>query len=143
MPLPVPASPSSGVDVGPGPRQTGLPKIMSTRWARLAGWPAGTGSGRDGVVLLQARGARSAARSGSEVEEPGWFGQLQGGPDGLVLRTGGRALRDGARAGGEGDEVQPVELVVQGAPGLSGAGLGHADEQQGQPAELDVGADAV
>src|SRR3954470_7929975 len=116
---------------------------MSTRWARLAGSPGRTGSGRDGVVLLQARGARSAVRSGGEVEEAGRFGQLQGGPDGLVLGAGGRAMHDGAGVAGEGDQVQPVKLVVQGAPVLSGAGLRHPDEQQGQPAELDVGADTV
>jgi hypothetical protein len=39
--------------------------------------------------------------------------------------------------------VHPVEFVAQVAPGVAGGVLGDADEQQGEPAQLDVGADAV
>jgi hypothetical protein len=39
--------------------------------------------------------------------------------------------------------VHPVEFVSQVAPGVAGGGLGDPDEQQRQPAQLDVGADAV
>jgi hypothetical protein len=39
--------------------------------------------------------------------------------------------------------VEPVELGADARPGASGGGFGDADEQQGQPAEQDVGADAL
>ena len=44
---------------------------------------------------------------------------------------------------GQGDLVHPVELVAEVAPGVAGVGLGDADEEQGQPAQQDVGADAA
>lgn len=61
-----------------------------------------------------------------------------------MLAGGGcGALRDPAVGGGEGDQVHPVEFVAQVAPGVAGGGLGDADEKQRQPAQLDVGVDAV
>ncbi len=63
--------------------------------------------------------------------------------DGLLAWGGHGALGDPAVGGGEGDQVHPVELMADVAPGLAGGGLGDPDEQQGQPAQLDVGADAV
>jgi hypothetical protein len=48
-----------------------------------------------------------------------------------------------AVAGGEGDQVHPVELVAGGAPGVAGGVLDDPDQQEGQPAQLDVPADAV
>ena len=53
------------------------------------------------------------------------------------------ALCDVAVGGGEGDQVHAVEFVAQGAPGVAGGGFGDAHQQQRQPAQLDVGADAV
>jgi len=38
---------------------------------------------------------------------------------------------------------QALEFGAQPVPGLAGGGLGDADQQQGEPAEQDVGADAV
>ena len=61
-----------------------------------------------------------------------------------MLAGGGRgALGDPAVGGGEGHQVHPVEFAPQVAPGVTGGGLGDPDEQQRQPAQLDVGADAV
>jgi hypothetical protein len=97
-------------------------------------------------VLLQcAAGLGSAAGLGlgGEVEEFRWFGQVKGVQDGLLAGGGRRALRDLAVGGGEGDQVHPVEFVPQVAPRVAGGGLGDPDEQQRQPAQLDVGADAV
>jgi hypothetical protein len=54
-----------------------------------------------------------------------------------------RALSDLAGVGGQGDQVHPVEFVADVAPGVAGGVLDHAQEQQRQPAQLDVGADAV
>ena len=39
--------------------------------------------------------------------------------------------------------MHAVEFVAQVAPGVAGAGFGDADEQQCQPTQLDVSADAV
>ena len=51
-----------------------------------------------------------------------------------------------AVGGGEGDQVHAVEFVAEVAPGVAGGVVGvvgDADQQQRQPAQLDVGADAV
>ncbi len=53
------------------------------------------------------------------------------------------ALGDGALGGAQGDQVQAFQLVAQVAPGVAGLGLGDAEQQQGQPAQLDVGLDAL
>lgn len=45
--------------------------------------------------------------------------------------------------GGERDEVHAVEFVAQVAPGVAGFGFGDAEQQQRQPAELDVRFDAA
>lgn len=55
----------------------------------------------------------------------------------------GGALGHGAGTGGQGDQVQTAELVADVAPGVVGGVLHDPDEQQCEPAELDVGADAV
>jgi hypothetical protein len=81
--------------------------------------------------------------AGCEVEVAGWFGQVEGGQDGLVAAGEGGALRDAAVGGGQGDQVHAVEFVTQVAPGVAGAGFGDPDEKQCQPTQLDVGADAV
>ena len=44
---------------------------------------------------------------------------------------------------GEGDGVYPAEFGGDAPPGLTGAALGDADEQQREPAQQHVGADAV
>ena len=53
------------------------------------------------------------------------------------------ALRDPAVFGGQGDQVQAVEFVAGVAPGVAGRVLDDPDEQQRQPAQLHVRADAV
>ena len=53
------------------------------------------------------------------------------------------ALGDGSRAGRKRDEVHAVQFVAEVAPRVAGLGLGDAEEQQREPAELDVGFDAV
>src|SRR5664279_5025292 len=65
--------------------------------------------------LFGSRGVCSAA-GGGEVEEPWWFGQLEGVQDGLLTGCPCRALGDGAVWGGQGDQVHPVQLVAQVAP---------------------------
>ncbi len=51
------------------------------------------------------------------------------------------ALGNTAVVGGEGDQVHPVEFVVEVATGVPGGVLD--DPEQGQQAQPDAGADAV
>lgn len=57
------------------------------------------------------------------------------GEGGGVLRAAGRA--------GECDEVQALHVQRDPSPRLVGLAFGDADQQEGQPAEQDVRADAV
>jgi hypothetical protein len=58
-----------------------------------------------GVVLLRDSGAERGSGTGLlveswlEVEESGWFGEVEGFPDLFLAGGGGRALRDGAVGG--------------------------------------------
>ena len=52
-------------------------------------------------------------------------------------------MGDLAGVGGQGDQVHPVEFAAGVAPGVAGGVLDHPQEQQREPAQLDVGADAV
>src|SRR5262249_38057828 len=61
-------------------------------------------------------------------------------PVGLGLGRLG-ALPGGAGGTGDGADVQLVEVVADVVPGAPGGGLSDADQQQGQPAQDDVGAD--
>ncbi len=98
---------------------------------RPAARPAGGLGGRDG------RGRRVQAG------EACGFGQLEGVQD--VALAGGElgALLAGAGGAGERAEVQALGLVADVAPGVAGFVLDDADQQQRQPAEQDVRADAV
>ena len=80
---------------------------------------------------------------GPEVAELSWFGDVERGEDSGLGLGGAGAAFDGAGGAGEGAEVHLVEVVVQVRPGVAGGVLGDADEQQGEPAQHDVGADAV
>jgi hypothetical protein len=63
----------------------------------------------------------------------------------LMLAVGGSVygdLPEQACGAGEGAQVEPVEPAAAGGPGAAGGGLDDPDEQQRQPAEDDVGADA-
>jgi hypothetical protein len=52
-------------------------------------------------------------------------------------------LRDGAGGVGEGDEAQAPEFERDAPPGLAGLAFGDADQQQREPREQDVRANAV
>ena len=71
--------------------------------------------------------------------------QPEGGQD-VALRLGRLGdLPEGPCGPGVGDRVQPLQLGADPlpGPGVPGSGLGDADQQQGQPAQQDVGADPV
>jgi hypothetical protein len=88
-------------------------------------------------------GPVSAGRGHREVEEPWGLGEFEGGQDGLLADGGGGALGDVAVGGGQGDQVHTVQFVADVAPGVAGGVLDHPDQQQCEPAQLDVGADPV
>ena len=53
------------------------------------------------------------------------------------------ALTECAGGAGEGPDVEAVEFAAQVRPGLAAGVLGDPGQEQGEPAEDDVGADAV
>jgi hypothetical protein len=53
------------------------------------------------------------------------------------------ALAEGAGGSGEGADGDAVELAAQFRPGAPGGVLGDAGEEQGEPAQEDVGADPL
>src|SRR5512135_2811394 len=61
----------------------------------------------------------------------------------LAGDTGLAATQFGAVGGGEGDQVHAVGFMPDVAPGAVGGVLDDPDQQQGEPAQLDVGADPV
>ncbi len=78
-----------------------------------------------------------------EVEVAAGFCQGERRED-LRLACGGCGpSRDASLRGLHGDEVHAVQLVTDVAPGVAGAVLDDADDQQREPAELDVASDPV
>src|SRR5215211_8086514 len=80
---------------------------------------------------------------GADVADLAGFCEVEGPEDAGLGGGGGGAPADGAGRSGEGAQVHAVELVAQVAPGVVAGGLGDADQQQGEPAQDHVGADAV
>ncbi len=92
-------------------------------------------AGRAGVVAAGQAGWRVVIRGGAWIAER---------VEDLALRVGERGgLLDGAVGPLEGDEVQALEFERDPPPGLFGLAFGDADEQQREPADQDVRADAV
>jgi len=78
-----------------------------------------------------------------EPQEPWWFGDLEGAEDVALAGVELGALVDVAGVAGELAHVQGPQFLTQASPGVSGyLVLGDPDEQQRQPAQQDVGADA-
>src|SRR5512135_1149529 len=96
---------------------------------------------RQGVLLRQL--PRWSAAGEGEVEELGWFAQAQRLQNGLLAGGERGSLGDLAVGGGEGDQVRAVEFVPDVAPGAACGVVDDPDQQQGEPAQLDVGADPV
>ena len=80
---------------------------------------------------------------GGEAGEPGRRVDLELGEDVALLAGGPGGLLDLPGGAGEGDEVEAFELAAEVAPGVAGLALAEADEQQREPADQDVRADAV
>src|SRR4051812_21830774 len=108
------------------------------KWGGGGRGGGGGGGGLGGVCIC----VGGSGGGGGELGELWWLGELEGVQDGGLFGEGGGAAPDGAGLAGEGAQVHAVELVAQVAPGVAGGGLGEADEQQGQPAQQHVGADA-
>src|SRR3954468_5255133 len=99
---------------------------------RRRGWSAPCGGDLDDLL------GEGEVEPGVEVDlRLGGVGALGEGPG------GGGGGGEGAGGGGEGGGVERVEVVAHVVPGLAGGGLDDADEQQREPAQHDVGADAL
>ena len=101
----------------------------------MAGWLA---AGRVSRRRLGEKGSDqvSGVVSSWNVDVPGGE-QVAGGPGDLG------ALPEGADRAGEGADADALQFAAHGRPGLPGVVLGDADEQEGEPAQDDVGADAL
>src|SRR5260370_34597383 len=84
-----------------------------------------------------------SGRCGGGGDDQRGFGQVQGLEDELVAGGELGEVGEGAVVAGEGAQVDALQLGAQVVPGLAGGGLGDADQQQGQPAQGDVGAAPV
>src|SRR5689334_5293385 len=85
----------------------------------------------------------SAARGRGELVDPGGRVDAELVED-VVLGPGDLgALAEGSCRAGEGADGDPVELTAQLGPGLAAGVLGDAGQEQGEPAEDEVGADAL
>ena len=75
--------------------------------------------------------------------DPRWWRDVEGAEDAAlgVGQLGG--LGDGAGVAGEGDLVDAAEFQGDARPGVAGGAFGDADEQQREPAQQHVCADAV
>ena len=93
----------------------------------MPGWGAGLGGWGGG---------------GPEFAELSWLVDVQGGEDAGLGVGGGGAPFHGVGRSGEGAEVDLVEVVAHVPPRVPGAGFGDTDQQEGEPAQHDVSADA-
>src|SRR4051795_3092755 len=82
-----------------------------------------------------------SATCGRDLDDLLGEGEVEPGVEVGLCLGGVGALAEGAGGAGEGDGVEPVEVAADVVPGVAGAGLDDADEEQGEPAEHDVGAD--
>ena len=78
-----------------------------------------------------------------ERRDPGRRVDFERREDLPLLVSERRRLTDRAGRAGESDEVKPPELAGERSPGPLRLALSDADQKQRQPADKDVGADAV
>jgi hypothetical protein len=76
------------------------------------------------------------------VGDAGWCGHAAGVNNALLNLRQRCRLGDGAGGPGEGDGVDPAEFDRDPSPCHAGAPLSDSDQQQGEPAQQDVGVDA-
>ena len=94
------------------------------------------------VVGVYLWGGFGGCRGSEGVDLRGW-GDLAGGVEVLLVVVELGSLLHGATGSGEVDQVDAVELALDGRPGLGGSPFGDADQDQGQEAQRHVGPDAV
>src|SRR5271170_799341 len=96
-----------------------------------------------GRVSRRAGPGWSGLHGGFQLVDPGRRVDFQGVED-VALGLGDLgALPEGAGGAGEGPDVDAVELAAQVRPGAAAGVLGDPGEEEGEPAEQDVGADAL
>ena len=77
-----------------------------------------------------------------EVGDSGWWIDAAGGEKARGGVAGWGGLDDGPGGAGEGDGVDAAQLGGDAPPGGAASPLGDPDEEQGEPAQQHVGADA-
>ena len=80
---------------------------------------------------------------GAKVVVAGRFGEVEGPKNRQMFVAQARALGDGPCVGGEGDQPDGVQGVGEVPPGVAGLDLDRSDQEQGEPAQLDVRDDPV
>ena len=80
---------------------------------------------------------------GFQLVDAGRGVDVQGAEDVALVFGDLGALAEGSDGAGEGADVDAVEFAAQFRPGGAAGVLGDAGEEQGEPAEDDVGADAL
>src|SRR6266545_1962248 len=78
-----------------------------------------------------------------ELPDARGLGQLELGQDGALGAGELGALAEGPGGAGEGAELDAFQLLAEAWPGVAAGGLDGAGQQQRQPAQDDVGADAL
>ena len=106
---------------------------MSRGFCRRGGWEA----------CAYADGRWEAASGWLERGDARRRLDLERGEDGALAVVEVGCLLDGAGGAFQRDEVESLQLDRDPSPGLAGRAFGDPDQQQGEPADDDVGADAV
>jgi hypothetical protein len=84
-----------------------------------------------------------AGSGGLERGDARWRRDLERGEDGALQVGDAGGLLHGAGGALQGDEVEALQLGRDPPPALVGGAFGDPDQQQGEPADDDVGVDAV
>src|SRR6266704_5792352 len=103
----------------------------------------GDGTRRWRVSRRERSSWSGACGSWGELPDARGLGQLELGEDGVLGGGELGALAEGPCWAGEGAELDPLQLVAKVWPGVAAGGLDGAGQQQRQPAQQHVGADAL
>src|SRR6266516_4103827 len=144
------SSGGGGVDRGGAPlagadRHGGLVLTVTgfVTWGGQGTCSLGVGRFRDRCGSRNLWGLRvGLGRGGGEFDDRLRCGEVEFGQQ-VAYRFGQfGALAEQAGGSGEGAHVQALEVTADGGPGLAGRRFDDAHEEQGEPAQRDVGADA-
>src|SRR6266545_4341171 len=126
----------------------GLVAVVAPLLAQVSGVALGALVDGHGAPVRGGGGVEGGSLPGSvgcggQLDDLLGWGEVEAGEQVAVGFGQLGALPVGAGGAGEGADVQLVELVADVVPGQTCGGLGDAEQEQGQPAQDDVGADAL